>query len=117
MISQTSIQPQAPSHVQPPGSSATGENIASGTPDADGGPSTTQVAGAGILVAAMALIVTVFVAGFMRTRVERGVRHTYRRLADIADDIDVPLLLPLTIVETIREVLAGRRVMAPPSGE
>ncbi len=102
---------------QQPGSFTPGLGEAQGEHDGHGDIHTAKVASVSLLVAGAAIIVTVFAAGFMRTRVERGLGRLFRRIADSADEIEVPLLLPLTIAETIREVLAGRRVMAPPSEE
>ncbi len=96
-------------------SQASGE--AQGERDGTGNVNTAKVAGVSLLVAGAAIIVAVFAAGFMRTRVERGFRRLFRRIADSAEEIEVPLLLPLTIAEVIREVLTDRRVMTPPSGE
>ncbi len=116
MTTQTSVQQRAApsvgqvdlpaSHGAPQGERDGQENI-----------NTAKVASISLLVAGAAIIVTVFAAGFMRTRVERGLGRLFSRIADSAAEIEVPLVLPLTIAETIREVLAGRRVMEPPSGE
>lgn len=57
--------------------------------------------------------VALFVAGFMRAPIERA----FRRLVEAAEDIDVPLLLPVAVAEAVREVLAGRRAMADISAE
>lgn len=56
---------------------------------------------------------TLFVAGLMRSRIERVVR----RLIENAEDIDVPLSLPIAVVETVREVLADRRIVAESSAD
>lgn len=80
-------------------------------------PTTPAGGGGGILVAAVLIFAAVFVAGFMRTRVERGVRRLSRRLGDRAANIDVPLALPLAVADTIRQVLAERRGTASSSGE
>lgn len=59
-----------------------------------------------IAVAALA-VVALFAAGLMRSPIER----TLRRLAETAEDIRVPLFIPVTLVETVRELVADRRAM------
>lgn len=134
MTAQTSIQQRAtqsdaPVDLQAPHSAAQGTSQpqsvsvshgsgeAQGEGNGTGNVNTAKVAGVSLLVAGAAIIVAVFAAGFMRTRVERGLGRLFRRIAESAEEIEVPLLLPLTIAEMIREVLTDRRVMAPPSGE
>lgn len=59
--------------------------------------------GVPILVASALIL-----AGLMRSRIEHGLR----RLVEKAADMHVPVLLPVAIAETAREVIAGRRAFA-----
>jgi hypothetical protein len=61
------------------------------------------LAGGAILVA-----IGLFAAGFMRRPIEQAVR----RLADRLEGVELPLVLPATIAETVREVRASSRIMA-----
>jgi hypothetical protein len=61
------------------------------------------LAGGAILVA-----VGLFAAGFMRRPIEQAVR----RLADRLEGVELPLVLPATIAETVREIRANSRIMA-----
>lgn len=115
MTAQTTLHPM--SYAKQPESAADDMKLAEEKQDANGRTSAAQFAGAGMLIAAVAIILGVFGAGFMRTRVERGFRHLFRRLADSAENIDIPLLLPLTLVETLLELLADRRIMVRQSVE
>ncbi|MGZ3581593.1 MAG: hypothetical protein ACXWQR_09490 [Ktedonobacterales bacterium] len=99
------------------GSIATGVNAAEGKQDENDAPSPAQVVGVGVLIAATAIIVGVFGAGFMRKRIEQTVRRLSRRVVDGSYDINVPLMLPVAIAEALREMLVGRRVMAPPPAD
>lgn len=100
-----------------PGSITTGVNASEGKQDENGAPSTSEVVGVGVLIAATAIIAGVFGAGFMGKRIEKTVRRLSRRIVDSSYDINIPLMLPLAIAETLREMLVGRRVMAPPRGK
>ena len=64
---------------------------------------TALLAGGAILVA-----IGLFAAGFMRRPIEQAVR----RLADRLEGVELPLVLPATIAETVREVRASSRIMA-----
>jgi hypothetical protein len=69
-----------------------------------------HVARASALLAGGAVLVAIgfFAAGFMR----RPIEQTVRRLADRLEGVELPLVLPATIAETIREVRANSRIMA-----
>ena len=62
---------------------------------------------------ALLVVITLFVAGFMRIRTERAAR----RMLEKVEDIEVPLLLPVTIAETAWELVAGRRSITELSAE
>ena len=64
---------------------------------------TALLAGGAILVAA-----GLFAAGFMRRPIEQAVR----RIVDSIQGVELPLVLPATIAETVREVCASSRIMA-----
>ena len=64
---------------------------------------TTLIAGGDILVA-----VALFAAGFMRTGIERALRRVVDRFAEV----EVPVVLPLTIAETVRELRTDMRIMS-----
>ena len=64
---------------------------------------TTLIAGGAILVA-----VALFAAGFMRTGIERALRRVVDRFAEV----EVPVVLPLTIAETVRELRTDMRIMS-----
>jgi hypothetical protein len=67
------------------------------------GRATVLVAGGAILVA-----VAIFGAGFMRTPIEQALR----RLRDRIAIVDLPLVLPITIAETVRELRTDSRIMS-----
>lgn len=62
---------------------------------------------------ALLVVITLFVAGFMRIRTERAARRMLERV----EDIEVPLLLPVTLAETAWELVAGRRSITELSAE
>jgi len=64
---------------------------------------TTLIAGGAILVA-----VALFAAGFMRTGIEQALRRVVDRFAEV----EVPVVLPLTIAETVRELRTDKRIMS-----
>jgi hypothetical protein len=64
---------------------------------------TTLIAGGAILVA-----VALFAAGFMRT----GIEQALRRFVERVEEVDVPVLLPVTIAETVRELRTDMRIMS-----
>jgi hypothetical protein len=64
---------------------------------------TTLIAGGAILVA-----VALFAAGFMRT----GIEQAFRRFVERVEEVDVPVLLPVTIAETVRELRTDMRIMS-----
>ena len=64
---------------------------------------TALLAGGAILVA-----VGLFAAGFMRRPIEQAVR----RLADRLEGVELPLVLPATIAETVRELRTDMRIMS-----
>jgi hypothetical protein len=64
---------------------------------------TTLIAGGAILVA-----VALFAAGFMRT----GIEQALRRFVERVEEVEVPVLLPLTIAETVRELRTDMRIMS-----
>ncbi len=69
---------------------------------------------AALLVGFAALaIVTLFLAGFMRERTERGLRH----LVDRAEQIDVPLFLPVSFARAALELFTDRDISAKPSAK
>jgi hypothetical protein len=65
---------------------------------------TTALVAGGVLLVAAGL----FAAGFMRSPIEQALR----RLVDRIEVIELPLALPLTIAEIIRETRANSRIMA-----
>ena len=65
------------------------------------GRTSVLVAGGAILVA-----VAIFGAGFMRAPIEQALR----RLRDRIEVVEVPLVLPVTIAETVRELRADSRI-------
>jgi hypothetical protein len=64
---------------------------------------TTLIAGGAILVA-----VALFAAGFMRT----GIEQALRRFVERVEEVEVPVVLPLTIAETVRELRSDMRIMS-----
>jgi hypothetical protein len=64
---------------------------------------TTLITGGAILVA-----VALFAAGFMRT----GIEQALRRFVDRFEEVEMPVLLPLTIAETVRELRTDMRIMS-----
>jgi hypothetical protein len=64
---------------------------------------TTLIAGGAILVT-----VALFAAGFMRTGIEQALRRVVDRFAEV----EVPIVLPLTIAETVRELCTDMRIMS-----
>lgn len=62
---------------------------------------------------ALLVVIALFVAGVMRIRTERAAR----RMLEKVEDIEVPLLLPVTIAETAWELVAGRRSITELSAE
>ena len=68
------------------------------------------VLGAAALVVGGALVVAaaLFAAGFMRRPIEQALR----RLVDRVGCTELPLVLPATIAETVRELRANSRIMS-----
>lgn len=64
---------------------------------------TVLIAGGAILVA-----VAIFGAGFMRAPIEQALR----RLRERIEIVDLPLVLPITIAETVRELRTDSRIMS-----
>jgi hypothetical protein len=64
---------------------------------------TTLIAGGAILVAA-----ALFAAGVMRT----GIEQALRRFVETVGEVEMPVLLPLTIAETVRELRTDMRIMS-----
>lgn len=54
-----------------------------------------------------------FVAGVMNRRI----RQTLENLADSATHVDVPITLPISIVASVRELIADRRAIAERSAQ
>jgi hypothetical protein len=108
---------QSMTREQQQGSIAEGLREAKGEQDRNVATTTPAVGGVGVLIGVALVIVGVFVAGLMGITTEQAVRRLFRRVVDSSYDINVPLLLPVAVVETVREMLVGRRVMAPPPGE
>jgi hypothetical protein len=65
---------------------------------------TTALVAGGVLLVAAGLVA----AGFMRSPIEQALR----RLVDRIEVVELPLALPLTIAEIIRETRANSRIMA-----
>jgi hypothetical protein len=63
---------------------------------------TVLVAGGALLAAAL------FAAGFLRVPIEQALR----RLVDRIEVVQLPLVLPITIAETVQELRANSRVMS-----
>lgn len=84
--------------------------------DADLAMRDTELAiGAAVLVTGGALLVTaaLFAAGFMRKPIEQAVR----RCADRIELVELPLVLPLTFLEVIREMRANSRAVSEIRGQ
>lgn len=61
-----------------------------------------------LMCAAILVAAALFAVGFMRPQLERALR----RLLEGAEHTDVPLMLPVYIVDGVRELLAERRMIA-----